>query len=138
MAYEDLGRNFNSVIHRAVMDRGADGMVRMRIFLTPENMGKIEAEIVEGNNSITVNLVVQSEEVARLLRDSSSALRELLSGSGMNQVNVTMARDSETRQGSYGQSTGTSGDAAQGVIDEPKSALSTLASAADGSIDTYV
>jgi len=138
MAYEDLGRNLNSVLHRAVMDRGADGMVRMRIFLTPENMGTIEAEVVEGNNSLTVNLVAQSEEVAKLLRDSSSALRDLLTGSGMNQVNVTVGKDSEARQPSNGQSAGASGGGAQNPNEQPKSALSIATSAADGSIDTYV
>ena len=138
MAYDDLSRNLNSVIHRAVMDRGSDGMVRMRIFLTPENMGTIEAEVVEGRNSITINLLVQSEEVAKLLRDSSSALRELLSGSGMNQVNVTIASDSEAKPAGYEQSSNSSGHAAQNTIDEPKSAPTIATSGADGSIDTYV
>jgi len=138
MAYDDLSRNLNSVIHRAVMDRDSDGMVRMRIFLTPENMGTIEAEVVEGNNRMTVNLLVQSEEVAKLLHDSSSALRELLSGSGMNQVAVTIANASEARHARDGQSTDSSGDAAQNTIDEPKSAPPIATRAADGFIDTYV
>ncbi len=140
MAYDDLGRHFNSMIHRAVMDRGADGMVRMRIFLTPENMGTIEAEVVEGKNNLTINLVAQNEEVAKLLRDSSSALRDLLTGSGMNQVNVTIAKDSEAGQASHGQSTRSGSGAVpdSGSIDETSSASPVAANALDGSIDTYV
>jgi len=138
MAYDELSRNLNSVIHRAVMERDSDGMARMRIFLTPENMGTIEAEVVEGNNRITVNLLVQNEDVAKLLRDSSSALRELLSGSGMSEVNVTIANESEAKQAQYGPSTESSGDALQSTTDEAKSEQPIATSTVDGSIDTYV
>ena len=138
MAYDELSRNLNSVIHRAVMERDSDGMARMRIFLTPENMGTIEAEVVEGNNRITVNLLVQNEDVAKLLRDSSSALRELLSGSGMSEVNVTIANESEAKQAQYRPPTESSGDALRGTTDEAKSEQPIATSTVDGSIDTYV
>ncbi len=88
MHIDDLGKQFNAMVKRAFLDNSGNGLSSLRIMLYPENMGSIQAEIIDRNKTITVNLIVQNEEVARLLRDNSQSLRDALGNNSLMELNI--------------------------------------------------
>lgn len=139
---DDLSREFGSIIKGSLLDRSVAGQTSLRIMLYPQNMGSIEAEIIENSHSVTVNLVAQSDEVVRLLKDNSQALRDALNQGGSVELNILKERSGQDAQQSRDASTPNSnrdnlGDKGAGA--EGSDATSTAQNASDpGALDTYV
>jgi flagellar hook-length control protein FliK len=111
--------------------------------LYPDNMGSIEAEIIDNNQSVTVNLVAQSDEVVRLLKDNSQALRDALSQSGTFELNIQKDRSGPDAQQSSRDPSSSSGERhdskAKGLNSENSDAAKNAKSSPDtGALDTYV
>jgi hypothetical protein len=88
MRFEDLNSQFGGEIRKASLETDGTGRAALRIMLAPENMGTIEAEVIENNNTVTINIVAQTEEVVRVLRENSHALREAFSGHSATEINI--------------------------------------------------
>ncbi len=88
MRFEDLNSQFGGEIRKASLETDGTGRAALRIMLAPENMGTIEAEVIENNNTVTINIVAQTEEVVRVLRENSHALREAFAGHSATEINI--------------------------------------------------
>jgi flagellar hook-length control protein FliK len=142
MHVDDLGKQFGSVIQSSLLNRSVAGQTSLRIILSPENMGSIEAEIIDNNHTVTVNLLAQSDEVVRMLRDNSQALRDALGQSGTFELNIQkdrsgpdaqQSRDSSSSNGNRNNSQTT------GLGLESTETAKNAKSASDtGALDTYV
>jgi flagellar hook-length control protein FliK len=142
MHVDDLGKQFGSVIQGALLNRTVAGQTSLRIMLYPENMGGIEAEIIDNNQSVTVNLIAQSDEVVRLLKDQSQALRDLLAQSGSFELNILKERSGSDAHQARDQS-GSANDRSQPHLESlPKPgngvAPGSLGPKESGELDTYV
>lgn len=142
MHVDDLREQFGSVIKNTLLDRSVAGQTSLKIMLFPENMGSIEAEIIDNNRSITVNLVAQNDDVVRMLRDNSQGLRDAMGQSGTFELNIFRergghdghaSRDPSASNHDRGQAPGTGLDAAEG--DAP---LNEQHASVSGALDTYV
>ncbi len=70
----------------------ADQRIRLRLF--PENLGRIDATISEGSDGLRIHLLAENDQIARLLRDSNSTLRDMLAdGETAVQVEVGVANE---------------------------------------------
>lgn len=141
MHVDDLGKQFGSVIQSSLLDRSVAGQTSVRILLSPENMGSIEAEIIDNNHSVTVNLLVQSDEVVRLLKDNSQALRDALGQSGTFELNIQKDRSGPDAQQSRDSSSNGNRNNSQtsGLNSQSSDVVKNAKSASDsGALDTYV
>ncbi len=142
MNFDDLKNEFNHVIKNAYLERDQSGQTTLRIMLTPDAMGTIEAEIIEKNNSVTVNLIAQNDEVAKLLRDNSPLLKEVLGSNTLVELNVS--RDGSESGARYSQNGNASQNAnKQGATELSGSGLGEPGQLAGKSVqakalDTYV
>lgn len=142
MHIDDLGKQFNTMIKRTFLDNNGNGLSNLRIMLYPENMGSIQAEIIDKNQTITVNLVVQNEEVARLLRDNSQALRDALGNNALVELNIQKEKtsnDGQMPQGNSGSDGSAQASAADGADESAEQANSGgVVPASPNALDTYV
>jgi flagellar hook-length control protein FliK len=142
MHIDDLGKQFNTMVKRAFLDNSVNGLSSLRIMLYPENMGSIQAEIIDRNQTITVNLIVQSEEVARLLRDNSQSLRDALGNNNLMELNIQKDKSGNdgqmNRDGSetHGNTQARSNDAADNAVAQADTAGAS--STSPNALDTYV
>ena len=142
MHVDDLGKQFGSVIQSTLLDRSVAGQTSLRVMLYPENMGSIQAEIIDDNQTVTVNLLAQSDEVVRMLKDNSQALRDALSQSGTIELNIQRDRSGPDAQQSR-DSSASNGNRhnaqTTGLNSESSDAANNAKSASDtGALDTYV
>jgi flagellar hook-length control protein FliK len=142
MHVDDLGKQFGSVIQSTLLDRSVSGQTSLRVMLYPENMGSIEAEIIDNNHSVTVNLLAQSDEVVRLLKDNSQALRDALSQSGTFELNIQRDRSGPDAQQSRDSSSSNGNrhnTQTTGLNSESNDAANNAKGTSDtGALDTYV
>ena len=141
MHVDDLGKQFGSVIQSSLLDRSVAGQTSLRILLSPENMGSIEAEIIDNNQTVTVNLLVQSDEVVRMLKDNSQALRDALGQSGTFELNIQKDRSGPDAQQSRDSSSNGNRNNSQtsGLNSQSGDVVKNAKSASDtGALDTYV
>lgn len=86
----DFQHEFNGVVKNALLERDqSSGETTLKVMLNPDSMGEIEVEIIEKNNTVTVNLVAQNEEVVKLLRDNVPVLKEVLGANSIFELNVS-------------------------------------------------
>ena len=142
MHVDDLGKQFGSVIQGALLNRTVAGQTSLRIMLYPENMGGIEAEIIDNNQGVTVNLIAQNDDVVRLLKDHSQALRDLLAQSGSFELNIMKERSGSDAHQARDQS-GSGNDRSQPLLESlPKPGdgvvPGSLRPNESGELDTYV
>jgi len=130
------------VIKSTLLDRSVAGQTSLKIMLFPENMGSIEAEIIENNRTITVNLVAQNDEVVRMLRDNSQVLRDAMGQSGAFELNILKERSGNDGQASRDPSA--SGSSRSDALDAGTAAansdvvLNSQHPSDTGALDTYV
>lgn len=142
MHIDDLGKQFNEVIKRTFLDTARGSLSSLRIMLYPENMGSVQAEIIDRNQSVTINLIVQNDEVARLLRDNSQSLRDALGNNNLFELNIQKGK--EESDGRMAQDGKGSGDAQQATLannDNQLGASNETGSpsmASPNALDTYV
>ena len=142
MHVDDLGKQFGSVIQGALLNRTVAGQTSLRIMLYPENMGGIEAEIIDNNQGVTVNLIAQNDDVVRLLKDHSQALRDLLAQSGSFELNIMKERSGSDAHQARDQS-GSGNDRSQPLLESlPKPGNGVVPGSLrpneSGELDTYV
>jgi hypothetical protein len=142
MHVDDLGKQFGSVIQGALLNRTVAGQTSLRIMLYPENMGGIEAEIIDNNQGVTVNLIAQNDDVVRLLKDHSQALRDLLAQSGSFELNIMKERSGSEAHQARDQS-GSGNDRSQPLLESlPKPGNGVVPGSLrpneSGELDTYV
>ena len=142
MHVDDLGKQFGSVIQGALLNRTVAGQTSLRIMLYPENMGGIEAEIIDNNQGVTVNLIAQNDDVVRLLKDHSQALRDLLAQSGSFELNIMKERSGSDTHQARDQS-GSGNDRSQPLLESlPKPGNGVVPGSLrpneSGELDTYV
>jgi flagellar hook-length control protein FliK len=142
MHVDDLGKQFGSVIQGALLNRTVAGQTSLRIMLNPENMGSIEAEIIDNNNTVTVNLIAQSDEVVRMLRENSQALRDSLTQNGSFELNILKERsgsDAQQARDSSGSGHGRSRSQSDNLSGAGNDvAPGSVKSKENGALDTYV
>jgi len=142
MHVDDLGKQFGSVIQGALLNRTVAGQTSLRIMLYPENMGSIEAQIIDNNQGVTVNLIAQNDDVVRLLKDHSQALRDLLAQSGSFELNIMKERSGSDAHQARDQS-GSGNDRSQPLLESlPKPGNGVVPGSLrpneSGELDTYV
>jgi len=142
MHVDDLGKQFGSVIQGALLNRTVAGQTSLRIMLYPENMGGIEAQIIDNNQGVTVNLIAQNDDVVRLLKDHSQALRDLLAQSGSFELNIMKERSGSDAHQARDQS-GSGNDRSQPLLESlPKPGNGVVPGSLrpneSGELDTYV
>lgn len=142
MHIDDLGKQFNEVIKRTFLDTARGSLSSLRIMLYPENMGSVQAEIIDRNQSVTINLIVQNDEVARLLRDNSQSLRDALGNNNLFELNIQKGKeDSDGRMAQDGKGSGDSQQATLANNDNQSDASNDTGSpsmASPNALDTYV
>jgi hypothetical protein len=140
MHIDNLGKQFGEFIQSAVLNRNVPGQTSLRIMLNPEHLGAIEAEIIEKNQTVTVNLTAQSEEVVRLLRDYSANLREALGTNSTLELNITRDKGGSEAGAGRNQSGAAEQSAHSDSNDSTRSEQSARAPTPSNpnSLDTYV
>jgi hypothetical protein len=139
---DDLAKQFGSVIQSAFLNRNDAGHSSLRVMLYPENMGCIEAEIIDNNKSVTVNLIAQNDDVVRLLKDHSQVLRDSLVQSGSFELNIQKERSGSDAQQRHDRS-GSGDDRSQSPSEtlpniSNDAATGSIKSNESGELDTYV
>lgn len=75
-----------------IQDRSESADQRIRLRLFPDNLGRIDATITEGSDGLRIQLLAENDQIARLLRESNTVLRDLLAdGETAVQVDVDVA-----------------------------------------------
>lgn len=77
-----------------------DSTTKVTIVLKPENLGKINLEMVNGKDGFTASLTAESPQVKELLDKNLEGLRNTLSSQGVNVNNVTVKVAETQRQSS--------------------------------------
>ena len=142
MRFEDLQSQFGGEIRKASLETDGTGRAALRIMLAPENMGTIEAEVIESNNTVTINIVAQTEEVVRVLRENSHALREAFSGHSATEINIFRDTGGSGAQHAGGRQPGGTSTRPESATDSSAAGASAVdAASADptpAQLDTYV
>jgi hypothetical protein len=124
-----------------IIREGSDNVGKqIRIRLFPENLGQIDATISETNEGLHVQLVAETAQIARLLRDGNSLLKDMLANGNEVQVQVDVAGEQQAGSASAGGENQSQSNGALSVNEEAentdKSNQVTVSST--GGLDTYV
>ena len=142
MRFEDLNSQFGGEIRKASLETDGTGRAALRIMLAPENMGTIEAEVIESNNTVTINIVAQTEEVVRVLRENSHALREAFSGHSATEINIFRDTGGNGAQHAGGRQSGATSPQPEPAHDSSAAGAKAVDAASAGptpaQLDTYV
>ena len=136
---EAMSEQVIKIISTQFADGDHTQTTRLHIRLMPENLGSIDAEIIDAGGRTTVNLTAESEAVARVLRESAGLLRDQLGLGNTVDININWQGQQKSRDGR-------GFSAPQGERDAPLAAdleplnneSSARASDTRGAIDTYV
>ena len=135
-----FSRDMQEFVAEIIRD-GSDSVGKqIRIRLFPENLGQIDATISETNEGLHVQLVAETAQIARLLRDGNSLLKDMLANGNEVQVQVDVAGEQQAGSASAGGENETQSNSAISVNEEAentdKSNQVTVSST--GGLDTYV
>ena len=135
-----FSRDMQEFVAEIIRD-GTDSVGKqIRIRLFPENLGQIDATISETNEGLHVQLVAETAQIARLLRDGNSLLKDMLANGNEVQVQVDVAGEQQAGSASAGGENETQSNSALSVNEEAentdKSNQVTVSST--GGLDTYV
>ncbi len=135
-----FSRDMQEFVAEIIRD-GSDSVGKqIRIRLFPENLGQIDATISETNEGLHVQLVAETAQIARLLRDGNSLLKDMLANGNEVQVQVDVAGEQQAGNASAGGENETQSNGALSVNEDAentdKSNQVTVSST--GGLDTYV
>lgn len=95
-------REVPEFVAEIMREAGDKGEKHIRIRLFPENLGQIDATISETNEGLRVQLIAETAQIAKLLRDSNSVLRDMLSNGDEVQFQVDVASEQHAGNASTG------------------------------------
>jgi len=135
-----FSRDMQEFVAEIIRDGSDNVGKQIRIRLFPENLGQIDATISETNEGLHVQLVAETAQIARLLRDGNSLLKDMLANGNEVQVQVDVAGEQQAGSASAGGENETQSNSAISVNEEAentdKSNQVTVSST--GGLDTYV
>jgi flagellar hook-length control protein FliK len=135
-----FSRDMQEFVAEIIRDGSGSVEKQIRIRLFPENLGQIDATISETNEGLHVQLVAETAQIARLLRDGNSLLKDMLANGNEVQVQVDVAGEQQAGNASAGGENETQSNSALSVNEEAentdKSNQVTVSST--GGLDTYV
>lgn len=135
-----FSRDMQEFVAEIIRDGSGSVEKQIRIRLFPENLGQIDATISETNEGLHVQLVAETAQIARLLRDGNSLLKDMLANGNEVQVQVDVAGEQQAGNASAGGENEIQSNSALSVNEEAentdKSNQVTVSST--GGLDTYV
>lgn len=133
-------REVPEFVAEIIRDASDKGEKQIRIRLFPENLGQIDATISETNEGLRVQLIAETAQIAKLLRDSNSVLRDMLSNGEEVQFQVDVASDQHAGNASTGSDDRNPTDSAIAITEDAgKTNTSNRVTVSSTSgLDTYV
>lgn len=133
-----FGSEIPEFMAEIVRERNDSSDQRIRLRLFPENLGRIDATISEGSDGLRIQFMAESDQIARLLRDSNSVLRDLLAD-GETAVHVEVGvsgQEADSGSGGNGQESGSPASDQDSTVAVDQAGRDLLSSGRG--LDTYV
>lgn len=89
-----------SQIHNKLSQLQEQSTTKITIVLNPENLGKINLELVNGKDGLTASLTAENAQVKEILDKNLDSLKNNLSNQGVNVNNVTVKIEDASKQSS--------------------------------------
>lgn len=91
----DIMAQINNQLNKMGSD---EGTTKINIILKPENLGKINLELINSKEGLTAKMTTDNPQVKELLDKSLDSLKESLGSQGVNVNNVTVKVQETTKQ----------------------------------------
>lgn len=97
--YKELSSNeILSQIHNKLSSFKGEDTTKISIILQPENLGKINVELINSREGMTAQLTTNNPQVKEILDKSLDGLKDTLSNQGVNVNNVTVKVEETQKQ----------------------------------------
>lgn len=89
-----------SQIHNKLNSFKDEGTSKLSIVLRPENLGKVDLELINTKDGLTAQMTTSNPQVKEILDKSLATLKDNLASQGVNVSNVTVKVDEAQKQSS--------------------------------------
>lgn len=89
-----------SQIHNKLNSFKDEGTSKLSIVLRPENLGKVDLELINTKEGLTAQMTTSNPQVKEILDKSLATLKDNLANQGVNVTNVTVKVDETQKQSS--------------------------------------